>query len=534
MKKNTISRLQSGILDILIQANSPLSLKEIMLKFKNISIGPRAMQKEMVRLRDSNRISVIGNAASTQYCIQDIQRAYPGYSFLYVYKNNVIIGEFFKLGESYRFYYDSEYLAKYSKTIPTLPLQIEYFDFENIPAIFEENMLEGINREIDEVVHKTSDEFELLARMDDSIGDLCFSKSKERCFIEGSMARNYMSSLDDILGEHPMIKVLDGFEIQIGEKELFPEEYDLSKIEMKQTQGISGFQYKKLVNIDFDTKVIVTNEKAHMYILKPYSRLKADSTNENYFPHVSLNEHLHLSFAKNELGFRVPYSAIVKSDKDEEYHYIVKRFDRLGTNRFAKSSFAAFLGLRSENKYDTTSEKMFKRIAKELISPKERMELLKHYVYSSIIVHEDLHTKNLSIIYDNEKPLFAPLYDVCCTGLYDNTKGYESRLPINGKQTKIRPNDYRGLCKILNIDYKDFFREAKIIAQKYEIKMPLYFDEIAKLGHIPFYHKRQVKKRGSSDVVLKRDEDPLEFVDVLKEFHFKRVMELKELQWLSK
>ncbi|WP_434637338.1 type II toxin-antitoxin system HipA family toxin [Sulfurimonas sp. NW7] len=533
MKKNTITRVQSEILDILIQEKNSLNLKEIILKLGKISTGPRAMQKEMSKLKDANRVSVTGNAASTQYSIQDVQRAYPGYSFLYVYKNNVIIGEFFKLREKYRFYYDSEYLAKYNKAIPTLPLQIECFDFDNIPAIFEENMLEGINREIDEVVHKTSDEFELLARMDDSIGDLCFSKSKERCFIEGAMASNYMSSLNDILGEHPMINILDGFEIRIEEEELFPEEYDLSKIEMKQTQGISGFQYKKLVNIDFEMKTITTNEKAHMYILKPYSRLKANSTNENYFPHISLNEHLHLSFAKNELGFRVPYSAIVKSDIDDEYHYIVKRFDRLGTNRFAKSSFAAFLGLRSENKYDTTSEKMFKRIAKELIAPKERMELLKHYVYSSIVVYEDLHTKNLSIIYDNEKPLFAPLYDVCCTGLYDSTKGYESRLPINGKQTKIRPNDYRGLCKILNIDYKEFFKEAKIIAQKYETKMPLYFNQIAKLGHIPFYHKKQVKKRGSSDIILKRDVNPVEFVNVLREFHSKRVRELKELQWIE-
>ena len=533
MTKNTITRVQSAILEVLSHENTYVSLKDIMLKVGNISTGLRSMQKEITKLKHANRISTTGSAASTQYIIEDIQRVYPGYSFLYVYKNNIIIGQLFKLDEQYRFYYDNEYLAKYNQSIPTLPLRIESFDFENIPAIFEENMLEGINREIDEVTHKTSDEFELLARMDDSIGDLCFSRSKEKCFIEGELASNYMSSLDEILGENPMINVLEVFEILIDEKELFPEGYDLSKIEMKQTQGISGFQYKKLVNVDFKKRVITTNEKAHTYILKPYSRLKADSNNDNYFPHISLNEHLHLSFAKNELGFRVPYSAIVKSSIDDEYHYIVKRFDRLGTNRFAKSSFAAFLGLRSENKYDTTTEKMFKRIAKELISPKERMELLKHYVYSSIIVHEDLHSKNLSIIYDKGKPLFAPLYDVCCTGIYDSTNGYESRLPINGKQTNIRPNDYRGLCKLLNIEYKEFLIEAKKIALKYKTRMPLYFEEIEKLGDIPFYHKKQVKKRGYRDVTLKRDSEATQFIVVLKEFHSKRVEKLEELGWID-
>ncbi len=37
----------------------------------------------------------------------------------------------------------------------------------------------------------------------------------------------------------------------------------------KQTDGISGFQYKKLVNKDLET----------------------------YFPHISINEHLFMSFA---------------------------------------------------------------------------------------------------------------------------------------------------------------------------------------------------------------------------------------------
>ena len=51
----------------------------------------------------------------------------------------------------------------------------------------------------------------------------------------------------------------------------------------------------------------------------------------------------------------------------------------------------------------------FERIAKELISPYERMELLKYYVYSVIIQHEDMHTKNLSLIYDREL-VFLLLY----------------------------------------------------------------------------------------------------------------------------
>ena len=164
-----------------------------------------------------------------------------------------------------------------------------------------------------------------------------------------------------------------------------------------------------MVNIDTDNKKIVLDDSAHAYILKPYSKPKANKDNENYFPHISLNEHLFMSFAKNTLGFRVPYSAIVKNENDEEYHYIVKRFDRFGLHRYAKSTFAVFLGLRSDKKCDRSSEKVLERVAKEVISPHERMELLKYYVYSVIIQHEDMHTKNLSLIYDRELVLINKL-----------------------------------------------------------------------------------------------------------------------------
>ena len=102
---------------------------------------------------------------------------------------------------------------------------------------------------------------------------------------------------------------------------MFPDGYDISKQEMKKAHGISGFQYKKLINIDFENKSIKLDDSVHAYILKPYSKPKTNKDNDNYFPHISLNEHLFMSFAKNTLGFRVPYSAIVKNEKDDEFHY---------------------------------------------------------------------------------------------------------------------------------------------------------------------------------------------------------------------
>ncbi len=526
-----INMLKIDILEILTKENRYLNLSELSEYLGKHQLDIRTLQREMKGLVETHRIAVSGAASRTQYAIEEIQRFYHKYEFLYVYKGEEIAGLFFKLEKNYRFYYANEFLINLSKPLPTMPLDIKPFDFENIPAIFEENIPEGINREILEINSKTADEFEILLMLKDNIGDLSFSKSNEAKFIKNDISLGYLSSLDEILGTHSMINVLENFTIALDNQHLFPDGYDISKLEMKKSHGISGFQYKKLVNIDFENKIISTDDTAHEYILKPYSKTRADKRSENYFPHIALNEHLFMSFAKNELGFRVPYSAIVKSEDDEEFHYIVKRFDRLGTKRFAKSTFAVFLGLRSENKYDTTSEKMFTRISKELISPVERMELLKHYVYSVVIQHEDMHTKNLSLIYDKELVLFSPLYDIACTGFIDGVKQYDSHLTINGKQKHIRPNDFKQLCKILNIDFKKFKKEAQNIATIYKERLPIYIKELDKLGSIPFYKRKLVKKHGG-DTYWKADKESIDFSRVLEKFYQNRVRELEDFGWI--
>jgi len=527
-----INRVKSDILSILIESKTYVKTQELSLRLKKHKLNPRTFQNEIKSLIDTGRVAVDGKASLTSYILQEIQRIYPSSKFLYVCKDNLVVGLLFSVKGIYRFYYTSEYLAKYDLAIPTIPLQLEAVDFEKIPAVFEDNFPEGINREIFETTHKIADEFEMLPRLEDSVGDLCFSKTKNKCEMIEKKGVGYLASLEEILGKNKRIEVLEGYEIKLDDKELFPESQDLSTLQSLRTEGISGFQYKRFVNIDKENKQIVSSDGAGEYILKPYSKLKADADSEFYFPHLAMNEHLHISFAKNELGFNVPYSAVVKRAEDCEFHYIVKRFDRFHHTRFAKATFGVFLGLRAENKYDTTSEKMFTRISKELLAKKERMNLLKYYLYSVLIVHEDMHTKNLSLIFDYAKVLLAPLYDISATGFYSSGFGYESHLTINGKRNNIRPNDFKALCKILSIDFKEFKEQAYEMAKQYRDVMPKYFEEVAKLGSIPFYEKKERRVHGETGKTKTLIGDKREFVDVLRAFHNKRVEELYTLGWI--
>ncbi len=318
-----------AILEELHMENKFVSLKFLINKLDKYKPSPRTLQSILKELIECNRVIVQGSASTTEYAINDVISNYRRFEFIYVVKDNEIAGILFKLSDRYRFYYDNEFLINKSKPIPSLDLQILPFDFNNIPAVFEENIPEGINREILETTSRTADEFQILTMLEDNIGDLSFTKTREIVKNKSSNP-SYLSSLNEILGSNPKINVLKDLVVDIEDEILFPDGYDISKLEIKKAHGISGFQYKKLVNIDTDNKKIVLDDSAHAYILKPYSKPKANKDNENYFPHISLNEHLFMSFAKNTLGFRVPYSAIVKNENDEEYHYIVKRFDRFG------------------------------------------------------------------------------------------------------------------------------------------------------------------------------------------------------------
>jgi len=532
MKKRKIDRDTIDVLDTLLNSKEYLNLNVILNILEKNKTFTRTLQRILKNLVDNKRAIQEGAASTTNYRVENVERVYRRFDFIYVHKGSEIAGIIFKLDEEFEFYYLNQYIVDLLPSIASLDISIEPYKFQELPAVFEENIPEGINREILEVNSKTADEFTILTTLRDNIGDLYFSKTLEDISsIESSKTPSYLTVLDDILGDNPKINLLEDFTLDIDDINLFPEGHDLTKLSHKQTDGISGFQYKKLVDIDFDKKVIYSKENgSHNYILKPYSKLKSDKDLETYFPHISLNEHLFMSFAKNELGFKVPYTAIVKTDK-QEYHYLIKRFDRYKVHRFAKATFAVFMGLRSENKYDTSSEMLFTRIAKELISPTQRMELLKHYVYSVIIQHEDMHTKNLSLIFDKGKVLFSPLYDIACTGFYSTSKKYDSHLSINGKQKNIRPNDFKRLCEILTIKHLDFKKVAKDIALKYKERLPLYIEEIKELGSIPFYKIRLVQKVAGTPE-WKASKEPIEFADILEKFHSKRVDELQNLGWM--
>ena len=526
--------LEIEVLKVINSSDVTLSLNDISKELFHLQLQPRTLQRAIKSLTNVNRMSSLGAASSTNYWQKDVRAAYAkDYRVLFVHKKDKVAGYLFHNTEVYVFIYTDQYLIDGDEPIVGLELSIKPFITRELPIAFDENLPEGINREIFEQTLQSANEFDMLEKLSHNIGDVYFTLTGESRMPAIETYPSFLSHEEEILGANIFPSILQGHTLELNEEDIFPEGEDLSKYKEEETPGISGFQYKKLLNYNKEKKLLYQdkNDSVRDYIFKPYSLVKSDPSSEYYLPHLAINEHLFMSFAKNELGFRVPESHLIKRENDVEYHYIVKRFDRYGSYRYGKANFSTYLGLRAANKYQTTSEKMLKRMKKEIISKNERIELLKYYFYSMLISHEDMHTKNLSLLINKGTVLMAPLYDVACTRIYTNMKGYDTHLTIDGQRKNITPRHFRKLVDILGISNKEFMHEAEQIINIYINVMPEYVKRLKTLGTLELYTMKQVSRVGRSPKWVKGEKK--DFVEVLEEFVQKRIEELNKLGWVK-
>ena len=453
-------------------------------------VGKRTIIRTLSRLEHEKRIETIGQSSATKYIFSEKYHQQFGEK-LYVYQNQTCIGYLGFDYEQYLFVYDTQYLVGAAhNAVFEMPVDTKTYTQKQCFVDFEEILPEGIDKKI--LIEKTGNatEFFLLANNNYSSNDLIFSL-ESLSFDKKIKTESYLLRKEKILGKNSFPNVYD-LTVKLEKKALFPSEFvSQEEVEKVRTISLSGYQHKLQVVIK-DGSIGMPKEGEEVeYFIKPYHPQKADPNSSYYFPHIALNEHLHMTFAKNELGFDVPQSGLFKREGDKEYHYIIKYFDRYKGYKFQRKEFASYLGLHSDNKYNTSSEKLFDMASKVLLREEDRLRALEYYFYSFVIKHEDMHTKNISTIYDNGKLLLAPLYDIATTGFYNGIHNYESHLPINGKQTNIRLKDFLVLVKRANVSKKAFLERASFILKAYKEKMPKYIKRISKLEECYFYKKER-------------------------------------------
>jgi serine/threonine-protein kinase HipA len=476
-------------------------------------------------LRDFKQAGRIANFMPGRYKLMNPKIYFD--NFLFVYKKNQLVAYLNFDDGQYSFAYDSIYLcqANAQPVSPKMALTEEVIHSEKMFIVFEQLMPEGRDRKILEKQAGSANDFDLLPFLQHVYGDLQFSKTTLNFEHKSDYhVINYAGVKDDILGKNIFPNILD-MEICIDDNTLFPEAFELEKMVFTPS-GLSGFQHKLSIVLDGKIIRLPNEDETAYYFMKPYSPQKANPHNDYYFPHLAINEHLFMTFAKNVLGFDVPSNGIVKRPEDCEYHYVVKRFDRYKGYKFSHDEFATLMGLDSESKYQTTSERMFKRIKKYLTLPNECLILLKYYFYSMLIVHEDMHTKNLSVRTEGKTIAMSPLYDIATTAIYQNTLGYETHLPINGKRTNIRLKDFYVLVDLMNVERKIFDQAASFILFNYTHKLPEYFE---KLEDAKIYKKSRANLSGKKPRFIQA----FSLAESLVRYHHARIKQLEKNGWYA-
>jgi serine/threonine-protein kinase HipA len=310
---------------------------------------------------------------------------------------------------------------------------------------------------------------EILLELNNTHGDFDFVSADKlyEYTSDYTQRKNWLLVKEKILQKQEFVNILN-FTIDI-EKEILEEKGKHS--------SLSGYQNKIDVNIDFKNKRISQSHDA-LYLLKPYNAESAiynfKDKNQTHLPFMGLNEHLFMSFAKNAYGFDVPWSGIIAGEKD--FHYVVKRYDRYDGYKYEQRDFAQIMNIKSDQKYFTTSEKLFDTISETIKSKEERVKFLEFYFFSFIIEHADLHIKNISILnIGKDKQKLSPLYDLISNGVYRGDSD-ELGLALGGKKKNISLESFHQLAKRIDISKLQSKKIAKRMIAIFIEEFPRYID----------------------------------------------------------
>ncbi|QOY51746.1 type II toxin-antitoxin system HipA family toxin [Candidatus Sulfurimonas baltica] len=505
MKK--LNKNEEIILDYISKKNE-IAISELV---EDTSIQKRTAQRALKSLTELKLIEALGTTKNRIYRrvfnTDDISEK------LIVFSSGVMVGELHYGTGEYTFEYDDKYKGEELEGLKkgVISSSAELFTyFENLIPEYERR---------DRLLGDKEDIAWVLEGLKNAHGALDFIPKYKLFEYKPNYGKreNWISVKNKILSENkfPNLIVAD---IQIDDD-------ILDATSNTEHSDLSGYQTKVDIDIDFEKKVIVESNSAE-YILKPRNKNKSNYFNvdedgkKRHYPYIAINEHLFMSFAKNELGFDVPYSGIIKA-KDRDYHYITKRFDRIGGLKYNQVDFAQILGVKSADKYKSSSEELFEALNKKLSSNEAKLEAIRFYYYSYLIKHADLHLKNIGAFeIGMKKYILTPLYDLISVGIYNGDSwdlGLGMKTPYK-KPKNWKLDEFYKLAKILNISQLRFKKEAREITEIFIKKMPKY---IKMLEEFETQHPLPMQKtRANSNI---------DFSTRVKNIFQERIIRLKKL-----
>ena len=441
-----------------------LSISELIL---NTSIAKRTAQRYVDELVQENRLIALEQGRSRYY-----QRVYFNEEILTrlaVLKNGSHIGTLVFGNGHYDFVYEKGYedllfgIGSHNNTSSEL-----YAIFENL--IPEHDRREKLTRGF-------KDLGSVLIELDNAHGDFKFIPLGELFKYKSPIEKrpSWLENKHKILGENDYPNVI--------EAKISIEEDVLNDTSSTEHSNLSGYQHK--IDVDFNNNEITESQKNAHYLLKPLNKtltnyFERDETNRtNYYPFLALNEHLFMSFAKNELGLDVPMSGIIPAPNGD-FHYLVKRYDRFKDYAYSQYDMAQMFDLKSDKKYRPTTQEILSAFESKVFNQEAKMAMLSFQIYSMLIKHSDFHAKNMGILeIGKNKFIGTPLYDVISVGVYNGTAD-DLGLPLSKEQRKRKKYTFEDMLFIANTLNVPTVKSKEIIKRTIEVfldRFPMYIEK---------------------------------------------------------
>jgi serine/threonine-protein kinase HipA len=410
-----------------------------------------------------------------------------------IYFKNIRCGTLIKHGDdSFEFQYDQNYIDSSGASISlSLPISQKVFKSSNLFSFFEGLIPEGwlLNLAQKELrLNANKDKFELLVALcSESIGAVHIGqpqKIKKTSFTESdyqSPKFNFKKCL--ICYEEFQTGDNNGVYHKKCMKNIFSDEIipcveldnslieNLAKITLHTHKTITGVQKK--ISLDLHEEDpngkgsrLTLTDLWGKFILKPRGNA----------PHYPENEHLCTKLAEI-LGIETERSALIPM-KAGELAFIARRFDRGQNNEeFHQEDFCQILDKTSHQKYTGSIEQIAKVLKNNSTSPgNDIFRLFQLVIFNFIIGNVDLHNKNLSICFEDNKGkriFLSPAYDLLSTDLFIDDDE-QSALAINGKKNKLEIKDFISMANTIGVSQKVF---ENIIQEIYSV-LPAWLELI--------------------------------------------------------
>jgi serine/threonine-protein kinase HipA len=134
--------------------------------------------------------------------------------------------------------------------------------------------------------------------------------------------------------------------------------------------------------------------------------------------------------------------------KSGELAYIARRFDRKfkrgKIEKLHQEDMCQLTGLLTENKYDSSMEKIAKAVNQYTTNKGlELLTLFQVTIFSFLTGNSDMHLKNFSIIKEKDGTVgFTPAYDLLASKIVMPEDKEELALTLNGKKHKLNRKDF--------------------------------------------------------------------------------------------